>query len=533
VSPREQTPSCEQKLQEEATRRRRRGCKKPQLVSGALDTHKQSVENTHTHRRTGKQQKKKQNRKKQSKKKQSEKYQSGRDSRWEPAGRARKFEWRQEVLLVCVGTFWELQATRGRASATGRCSGELLLARESLRVEMPSDRLGLPSSGSCWRQAEQEFQVGAATCKREAAISTSLKMSQEASGRKWREGEQVASSWRESERGEREGRGASGKVAGSGAGRARAALLRVSLLMLVASQWERASCGQQVMRQEGANGELAVTNLRAKESWREASSPERLHRVAALATKLDHWLRCNRLNLLFGQSPARREERAATSKRLRAAYASASAADEPETEEAEGHQRGFCRAHFDGHLCWPQANAGEQVQLPCPVLSYLAPAVLQADNQSPQEAPRQPDTQAAAAQSTSGALEGAQVQVGAPSAVQLQPQTVATDSLKPPRTSPQRTNQQQIQQQIQQQLQPQIQRPPTRLTGSASALEPENGPQSGPVANLSPFQAEQTDTAPSAHKTSGQADDLRHFAQSETLEFVSKLKSQTSGSAGE
>lgn len=86
-------------------------------------------------------------------------------------------------------------------------------------------------------------------------------------------------------------------------------------------------------------------------------------KVAALATKLDHWLQCNRL-------------------------ASAGAAQTPAAGQPPAPG---CHAHFDGHLCWPAARAGQTLRLACPQLNWLAPE--EARDGQPQ--PAQPQLQSA------------------------------------------------------------------------------------------------------------------------------------------
>lgn len=83
-------------------------------------------------------------------------------------------------------------------------------------------------------------------------------------------------------------------------------------------------------------------------------SPESSSRVAAFATKLEHWLACRRFS---SPSPAPSLEPAAE------LYGSSPRVASPRVV--------LCPAHFDGHLCWPPSRAGSRVRLPCPRLRWL------------------------------------------------------------------------------------------------------------------------------------------------------------------
>lgn len=77
-------------------------------------------------------------------------------------------------------------------------------------------------------------------------------------------------------------------------------------------------------------------------------------RVAAFASKLEQYLQCNRINLLLAIN---HQQRANLS---------------TETTEGQLEAGEQCRAHFDGHLCWPAARVGETVRLACPKLSWVS-----------------------------------------------------------------------------------------------------------------------------------------------------------------
>lgn len=88
-------------------------------------------------------------------------------------------------------------------------------------------------------------------------------------------------------------------------------------------------------------------------SQRMEPSPESSSRVAAFATKLEHWLACRRFS---SPSPAPSLEPAAE------LYGSGPRVASPQV---------LCPAHFDGHLCWPPSRAGSRVRVPCPRLRWL------------------------------------------------------------------------------------------------------------------------------------------------------------------
>lgn len=167
-------------------------------------------------------------------------------------------------------------------------------------------------------------------------------------------------------------------------------------------------------------------------------------KIAALATKLDHWLQCNRLNLLSGRPEGSAHSAAQQQQQERTpAPARASASADADQRPGPRRPRALCRAHFDGHLCWPQASPGEVVRLPCPVLNYLpigeerGPEVL-AQQQRFRDRPAQHQGQSLksvidAIQNVSGdsnqtqAITLAQVQSIAPTGSRHQSVTVAND----------------------------------------------------------------------------------------------------------
>lgn len=141
-----------------------------------------------------------------------------------------------------------------------------------------------------------------------------------------------------------------------------------------------------------------------------------LMRLASLATKLDHWLQCQRANLLNSALAAaaaaatdlsqndnnnnnnNKEDKSNNKSSFNNEMKSTTTTTTTTTNDnyhddqiktSSTNQRGdsssssqkkFCQAHFDGHLCWPAAQAGEIIRLACPQVIYM-PAQI---NQSPQ-----------------------------------------------------------------------------------------------------------------------------------------------------
>lgn len=78
-------------------------------------------------------------------------------------------------------------------------------------------------------------------------------------------------------------------------------------------------------------------------------------RIAAFASKLEQWYTCHRL---------------ATNELLATLSAARVSSLEGKSRQMPATAR--CQAHFDGHLCWPAAKAGQLVKLPCPRLNWLS-----------------------------------------------------------------------------------------------------------------------------------------------------------------
>lgn len=153
------------------------------------------------------------------------------------------------------------------------------------------------------------------------------------------------------------------------------------------------------------------------------SGPDRTYdtsKVAALASKLEHWLTCNRLAALAASNNNAAADELVTSSRrdppeVVAATAAAAAAAEAEAAGASVPSKfaansvgksvldsadrksiadaaataakttnsppkatlavaSQCKPHFDGHVCWPATQAGTSAQVQCPRLNWVSSA---------------------------------------------------------------------------------------------------------------------------------------------------------------
>lgn len=82
----------------------------------------------------------------------------------------------------------------------------------------------------------------------------------------------------------------------------------------------------------------------------DANDSQESAQVALLASKLEQWLACHRLNLLASQQ---------------------SGAAQVRSSAAGSWLSGGCAAHFDGRLCWPESAPAEETKLACPRPSWL------------------------------------------------------------------------------------------------------------------------------------------------------------------
>lgn len=103
-------------------------------------------------------------------------------------------------------------------------------------------------------------------------------------------------------------------------------------------------------------------------------------KVAALATKLEQWLKCYRMNLLFTQQQQRLSSALSSSHNHQDEVNSGGGPLPPASPQPQGasddrrpHEPEpvTCPAHFDGHLCWPEARIGQQIRLACPQINNL------------------------------------------------------------------------------------------------------------------------------------------------------------------
>lgn len=139
-------------------------------------------------------------------------------------------------------------------------------------------------------------------------------------------------------------------------------------------------------------------------------------KVAAYATKLEHWFNCHKQSFAAAaaaatatSSPAPQDNNVGAEivldtgsnqndkQRLSnnpgpSKYSAAVSLIDDELASADGHTTfaktdargaltGKCQPDYDGHLCWPAAKVGETVKLPCPKLNWLpvAPSLLSSD----------------------------------------------------------------------------------------------------------------------------------------------------------
>lgn len=97
-------------------------------------------------------------------------------------------------------------------------------------------------------------------------------------------------------------------------------------------------------------------------------------KVAALASRLEQWFTCRRLQLL---EPQVAHHIIASSNSNNSDELSAAGSD-----AGQPLSSGFCRSHFDGHLCWPTTQVGQRARLACPQLSWSP-----TDKQQPKPTP--------------------------------------------------------------------------------------------------------------------------------------------------
>lgn len=102
-------------------------------------------------------------------------------------------------------------------------------------------------------------------------------------------------------------------------------------------------------------------------------------KVAALATKLEHWFVCRQANALsianselssldLGALSEKGHLKRSAGDNQDSSSSSSPAGSRPATSVTSVNS---CRTHYDGHLCWPATKQGQSAKLPCPRLNWL------------------------------------------------------------------------------------------------------------------------------------------------------------------